>query len=80
MWGAPWNSTPRAVEIGVRGGDVCHAEIENRFVARLLVFRAQVQPRAAAVEERELAERVEVRQPQDAAIPRFRFRDVLHRA
>src|SRR5262249_55537992 len=63
----------------VGGADVLDAQIEDRLGA-WLVGGAQVQPRAAAVEEGERAERIQVPQPEGLAIPGLGFLEVAHRA
>jgi hypothetical protein len=67
-------------ELGVFGCDVSNAEVENRFRARFLALGGQEQTRAAAIEEREIAERVEMAEAEHAAVPRFRCLDVPHAA
>ena len=79
MCGACVNFTPRAASRCVRGRDVGHAQVENRFLRARAAFLAQHEPGAAAVEERERSERVEMRQAEHLAVPRLRRLDVAHR-
>src|SRR5690349_2430496 len=67
-------------ELVVRGADVVDAQIQDRLGSRLRAFRAQVEPRAAEVEERELAERVEMLETQNLAVPGAGFVDIADRA
>ena len=70
MCGACVNVDAARGEHLVRGGNVGDAQVEDRFLRRA-AFLAQHEPRAAAVEERQRAEGVEVRQAQHLAIPLF---------
>ena len=63
----------------VGGADVLDPQVKNRF-GRRLFLRVQVEPRTTAVEERECAESVEVRQPERLAVLGFRLLDVAHGA
>src|ERR1700690_3427064 len=62
----------------VRFGDVGHAEVNHGFPRRRPLLLRQHQPRSTAIEERELAEREQVRYPDHLAVPRLRLLDVAN--
>ena len=67
-------------ELGVRGADVVDAQVQRGLRPRLAALRAQEEPRAAEVEERELAERIEMLEAEHLAVPRAGGVDVAHGA
>ena len=67
-------------ELGVGRADVVDAQVQRRLGPGLAALRAQKKARAAEIEERELAERVEMFEPQHLAVPRAGGVDVPDRA
>src|SRR6185369_583758 len=65
-------------ELRVLRIDIGDSKIENRLCGARAALRAQVQARAAAVEERQVAERVEMTQTERVAIPRLSLLDIPH--
>src|SRR5688572_3906967 len=72
-----FNAAP--LEIGICGLDVRDLEVQDRLLAAALRFGKE-QPRSITIEERELAERVEVRQSEHLLVPALGFANVAHGA
>src|SRR5690606_23667342 len=62
------------IKSGIGCMDVGNSQVQQGFLVLYFLVLGQHEPRSTAVEERQVAERIEMRQPEHIAVPRLRSR------